>query len=45
LSSKRRQIRPIVDFDSPVRAAIEARDQCVAFFGVSSRVAVTTSST
>jgi hypothetical protein len=30
---------------SPLRLAIEARDQCVASFGSSSRVAVKTSST
>jgi len=29
----------IVDFDKPVRWAIEVRDQCVAFFGISSSVA------
>src|SRR5215472_1967258 len=40
-----RQIRPIVDLDSPLRAAIEDRDQCVAPCGVSSKVAVMTSST
>ena len=40
-----RQIRPIVDFDSPARFAIEARDQCVAPGGISSSVAVMTSST
>src|ERR1700735_754367 len=39
------QIRPIVDGDSPLRSAILARDQCVAFFGVDSNVATTTSST
>ena len=33
------QIRPIVDLLSPLRAAIEARDQCVAFFGVDSNMA------
>jgi hypothetical protein len=44
-SSNLRQIRPIVDFDSPDLAAIDVRDQCVAFFGVSSSVAVITSST
>src|SRR5512132_4403233 len=33
LSSKVRQIRPIVDSDRPDRSAIEARDQCVAFLG------------
>ena len=40
-----RQIRPIVDFDRPARSAIEARDQCVAPAGISSSVAVMTSST
>ena len=30
LSSNARQIRPTVDFDRPLRLAIEARDQCVA---------------
>src|ERR1035441_4696059 len=40
-----RQIRPIVDLDRPVRSAIEARDQCVASCGISSSVAVMTSST
>src|SRR5215218_1036107 len=45
LSSNARQIRPIVDFDNPVRSAIFARDQCVAFTGVDSSVATTTSST
>jgi len=44
LSSKDFQILPIVDFDSPVRSAILARDQCVAFAGVDSNVATTTSS-
>lgn len=44
-SSKDRQIRPMVDFESPLRSAIFFRDQCVAFFGVSSSVATTTSST
>lgn len=43
--SNLRQIRPTVDFDRPLRLASEARDQCVASFGISSRVAVTTSST
>src|SRR5437588_10260204 len=38
-------MRPIVDFDSPDLAAIEARDQWVASLGVSSSVATTTSST
>jgi hypothetical protein len=45
LSSNRRQICPIVDGDKPVRCAIEVRDQCVASVGVSSSVAVRTSST
>ncbi len=45
LRSNLRQIRPIVDFDSPLRCAIEARDQCVASSGISSSVAVMTSST
>ena len=45
LRSNLRQIRPIVDFDSPARFAIEARDQCVAPCGISSSVAVMTSST
>ena len=40
-----RQIRPIVDLLSPLRCAIEARDQCVASCGISSKVAVITSST
>src|SRR3954453_21069888 len=44
LSSNLRQIRPIVDFDNPLRLAIDARDQCVAFVGVCSNVATTTSS-
>ena len=44
LRSKSRQIRPMVDFDRPLRAAIDARDQCVAFFGVCSSVVTTTSS-
>lgn len=44
-NSNLRQIRPIVDFDNPERSAIDLRDQCVAFFGVCSNVAVTTSST
>ena len=44
-SSNARQIRPTVDFDSPQRRAIFARDQCVAFFGVDSNVATTMSST
>jgi hypothetical protein len=45
LRSKRRQIRPIVDLDRPDFSAIDARDQCVASFGVSSSVAAITSST
>ena len=45
LISNLRQIRPIVDGDSPLRSAIEARDQCVASSGISSSVAVMTSST
>jgi hypothetical protein len=45
LSSNVYQIRPIVDFDNPDLRAIEARDQCVAFFGVDSSVATTTAST
>ncbi|WP_372455793.1 hypothetical protein [Nonomuraea sediminis] len=45
LELESRQIRPIVDLDKPLRLAIEARDQCVAFLGVSSSVATTTSST
>jgi hypothetical protein len=40
-----RQIRPIVDGARPDRRAIDARDQWVASFGVSSSVAVRTSST
>ena len=39
------QIRPIVDLLKPVRSAIFARDQWVAFLGVDSSVATTTSST
>src|SRR5450631_4222364 len=45
LRPKSRQIRPTVDFDSPDLAAIDFRDQCVAFCGVCSSVATTTSST
>jgi len=45
LSSNVRQILPIVDFDNPERSAIFALDQCVAFSGVDSSVATTTSST
>ena len=44
LRSNFRQIRPTVDLLRPLRCAIEARDQCVASLGISSRVAVTTSS-
>ncbi len=43
--SKAFQILPIVDLDNPLRLAIDSRDQWVAFFGVSSNVATTTSST
>ncbi|GAA4544158.1 hypothetical protein GCM10023175_21880 [Pseudonocardia xishanensis] len=39
------QIRPMVDFDNPVRSAIFDLVQCVAFAGVVSSVAITTSST
>src|SRR6266480_5518551 len=45
LSSNLRQIRPILDLDSPVRSAIDLRDQWVASLGVCSKVATTTSST
>ena len=44
-SPNARQIRPTVDFDSPVSAAIEARDQWVASRGVLSKVSTTTCST
>jgi hypothetical protein len=44
LSRNSRQIRPIVERDNPVSAAIEARDQCVACFGVRSSVATITAS-
>src|SRR5664279_4174194 len=44
LSRNSFQIRPIVDRDNPVSAAIEARDQCVASFGVRSSVATMTAS-
>jgi hypothetical protein len=40
-----RQIRPIVDLDSPDLAAIDVRDHCVAFVGESSNVATITSAT
>jgi hypothetical protein len=43
--SNRRQIRPIVVGESPDRAAIDVRDQCVAFAGFCSSVATSTSST
>ncbi|WP_229843409.1 hypothetical protein [Streptomyces chryseus] len=39
------QIRPIVDFDRPGRAATDARDQCVSFPGMESNIATMTSST
>ena len=45
LRSNLRQIRLTVDLLSPVRLAIEARDQCVSLPGVVSSVATTTSST
>src|SRR5260370_12586791 len=45
LRSNLRQIRPIVDLLSPARSAIEALDQCVASAGISSSMAVMTSST
>jgi hypothetical protein len=45
LSRNAFQIRPTVDLLSPDRLAIDARDQCVASLGVSSRVATTTAST
>src|SRR5262249_15108023 len=45
LRSKRRQIRPTVEGDRPIRLAIDVLDQCVALAGASSRVATTTSST
>ncbi|OBF77692.1 hypothetical protein A9X06_23595 [Mycobacterium sp. 852002-51759_SCH5129042] len=41
-SSNRRQILPTVDFDSPVRSAIDDRDQCVASDGACSKVISTT---
>jgi len=34
LRSNAFQIRPMLERDSPVRSAIFARDQCVAFAGV-----------
>ena len=43
LSSNDLQIRPMVDLDRPERSAIFDRDQCVAFFGIDSSVATTTS--
>jgi hypothetical protein len=45
LSWNLRQIRPTVDFERPLCSAIDFRDQCVAFLGISSRVATTTAST
>src|SRR5215467_8374689 len=42
---KSRQMRPMVDFDSPHLLAIKARDQWVASVGASSSVATTTAST
>src|SRR4029450_6827950 len=45
LSRNAFQIRPTVERDSPERLAIDARDQCVASVGVSSKVATTTAST
>ncbi len=44
LRLKARQTRPTVDFDSPVSAAIDARDRWVASLGVRSRVATASSS-
>lgn len=38
-SQNSRQIRPTVDLDNPLSAAVDARDQCVASFGVRSKVA------
>ena len=45
LSRNAFQIRPIVDLLSRDLSAIDARDQCVASFGVSSKIATITSST
>src|SRR6266508_2970153 len=45
LSRNAFQIRPTVDRDSPELFAIDARDQCVAFTGVFSKVSTTTCST
>jgi hypothetical protein len=45
LSPNAFQIRPTVDFDSPDFSAIVDRDQCVAFFGVDSKVSTMTFST
>src|SRR6476469_1604935 len=45
LSPNASQIRPTVDLDSPVSAAIDARDQCVASLGWRSSVATSTAST
>ena len=39
-----RQIRPTVERDNPDSVAIDARDQCVASFGVRSKVATMTTS-
>ena len=44
LSPNAFQIRPTVDFDNPLSAAIDARDQCVASAGWRSSVATTTCS-
>jgi hypothetical protein len=44
LSPNAFQIRPTVERLSPLSAAIDARDQCVASAGVRSRVATTTAS-
>jgi hypothetical protein len=44
LSPNAVQIRPTVDFDSPLCLAIDARDQCVASAGWRSRVATSTAS-
>lgn len=43
--AKARQILEMADCDIPVAAAIDRVDQCVAFFGVSSRVLTITLST
>src|SRR4051812_5951794 len=44
LSPNAFQIRPTVERDNPLSAAIDARDQCVASAGVRSRVDTTTAS-